>query len=52
MHEQVSAVGRRRHFLNEQIVQAIIDLPLGKREIQRTLYLPAKLPGLAFTLPA
>ena len=51
MHEQVPAVRRWRHILNEQIVQAVVCVPIGEREIQRTLYLSAELPRLAFGLP-
>jgi hypothetical protein len=52
MDEQVPAVGRRRNVLNEQIVQAIVGMPICQREIQRTLYLSAELPRLSFGLPA
>ena len=51
MYEEVPAVGRGRNVLDKQIVQAIIGLSLGQREIQRTLYLSAELPCLSFNLP-
>jgi hypothetical protein len=51
MHEQVPAVGCRRHVLNEQIVQAIVGMPICQCEIQRTLYLTAELSRLPFNLP-
>ena len=52
VHQEVPAVGRRRNVLDEQIVQAIVGMPIRQREIQRTLNLPAELPRLSFTLPA
>jgi hypothetical protein len=51
VHEEVPAVRRRRHVLNEQIVQAIVGMPICQREIQRALYLSAELPRLSFNLP-
>jgi hypothetical protein len=51
VHEKVPAVGRRRNILNEQIVQAIVGMPICQREIQRALYLSAELPRLSFNLP-
>jgi hypothetical protein len=47
-----SAVGRRRDLFNEQIVQAVVGMPIGQREIQRALYLPAELARLSFNLPS
>jgi hypothetical protein len=52
VHQQVPAVRRRRNFLDEQIVQAVIGVPICQREIQRALYLSAELPRLALGLPA
>ena len=46
VHEKVPAVGRRRHVFNEQIVQAIVAMPICQSQIERALYLPAKLPRL------
>jgi hypothetical protein len=46
----VSAVGRRRDVFNEEIVQAVVAMPIGQREIQRALYLSAELPCLSFNL--
>jgi hypothetical protein len=50
MDEKVPAVGRRRHVLNEQTVRAVVGIPICQREIQRTLYLSAKLPRFSFGL--
>jgi hypothetical protein len=50
MHQKVPAVRRRRHVLYEYIVQAIVGVPICQREIQRTLYLSAKLPRFSFGL--
>lgn len=50
VYEKVSAVGRRRHVLNEQIVQAIVAMPICQCQIERALYLPAELPCLSFNL--
>jgi hypothetical protein len=52
VHEKVPAVGRRRYVFNEQIVQAIVGMPICQREIQRALHLPAELPRLSFSLPS
>jgi hypothetical protein len=52
VHQEVPAVRRRRHVLNEQIVQAIVAMPICQCQIERTLYLPAKLPRLSFNLPS
>jgi len=48
----VPAVRRRRHVFDEEIAQAVVGVPICQREIQRTLYLSAELPRLAFGLPA
>jgi hypothetical protein len=48
--EKVPAVGRRRNVFNEQIVQAVVGMPICQREIQRALYLSAELPRLSFNL--
>jgi hypothetical protein len=50
VHKKVPAVGRRRNVLNEQIVQAIVGMPISQREIQRALNLSAELPRLSFSL--
>jgi len=52
VHQQVSAVRRRRNVFDEQIVQAVIGMSICQREIQSALDLSAELPGLAFGLPA
>ena len=39
MHEKVPAVGRRRNVLDEQIVQAIVGMPICQREVQGALHL-------------
>jgi hypothetical protein len=51
VHQQVPAVWRRRNVFNEQIVQAIVGMPICQREIQCALYLSAELPRLPFNLP-
>ena len=51
VHEEVSAVGCRRDVFNEQIVQAVVSMPICQREVQRALYLSAELPRLSFNLP-
>jgi hypothetical protein len=50
VHEKVPAVGRRRNVLNEQIVQAIVGMPISQREIQCALNLSAELPRFSFGL--
>jgi hypothetical protein len=52
VHQQVSAVRRRRNVFDEQIVQAVIGMSICQREIKRALHLSAELPRLAFGLPA
>jgi hypothetical protein len=52
VHQQVPAVRRRRDVLDEQIVQAVVGVPICQREIQRALYLSAELPRLPLGLPA
>jgi hypothetical protein len=52
VHKKVAAVGRRRNVLDKQIVQAIVAMPICQCQIQRALYLPAKLPRLSFNLPS
>ena len=49
--EKVPAVGRRRNVFNEEIVQAVVGMPICQREIQCALYLSAELPRLSFNLP-
>jgi hypothetical protein len=51
MHQQVPAVRRRRHLVDEQLVQAIILVPISQGEVERPLHLPAELLRLAFALP-
>jgi hypothetical protein len=48
--EKVPAVGRRRHLLDEQIIQAIVGVPICQGEIQCALNLSAELPCLSFNL--
>ena len=45
------AVRRRRDILDEQIVQAIVGMPICEREVQCPLHLPAELPCLSLSLP-
>jgi len=52
VHQQVSAVRRRRNVFHEEIVQAVIGMSICQREIQSALDLSAELPRLAFGLPA
>ena len=52
MHQKVPAIRRRRNVFDEQLVQAIVGVAIGQREIQRALYLSAELPRFSFGLPA
>jgi hypothetical protein len=52
VHQQVSAVRRRRNVFHEQIGQAVIGMSIGQRKIQCALDLSTELPRLAFGLPA
>jgi hypothetical protein len=51
VHQEVPGVGRRRNVLDEQIVQAIVGVPICQREVQCALHLTAELPCFSFSLP-
>ena len=51
VNEKVPAIWSGSDLLNEQIIQAIIGMPICEREIQRPLYLPAELQCLPLSLP-
>ena len=52
MDEQVAAVGRGRHFVNEYVSDDVCSWPVGQGEIERTLNLSAQLLRLVFGVPA
>src|SRR5688572_15424045 len=51
VHQQVSAVRRRRHVLDEQIVHAIVSIAICERQVECPLDLSTELPCLSFSLP-
>jgi hypothetical protein len=51
VHQQVPAVGRRRHLLDEQIVDAIVGMAIREREVECPLHLSAELTRLSLSLP-
>jgi len=52
VHDEVPAVRRRRHVVNEQIVQAIVGMSICQRKVQGPLNLSAELPCFSIGLPA
>jgi hypothetical protein len=51
VHQQVPAVRRRRHVLDEQIVHAIVSIAICERQVECPLYLSTELACLSFSLP-
>jgi hypothetical protein len=52
VHQKVPAIRRRKNILDEQAVNAIANIPLSHRKVERSLNLPAKLPCLSLCLTA
>lgn len=52
MHQQMPAIRGRRNFLDKQIGDAIANIPSFKREVERSLHLPAKLLSFPLCLPS
>ena len=52
MHQKVSAVRGRRDFLDEQIGDAVANIPGFERQVERSLHLSAKLLGFPLCLPS
>ena len=50
MHQEVPAIWGRKNLLDEKIVDAIANVAIREREVQRPLYLPTELLGLPFGL--
>ena len=50
VHQQVPAIRRGRDIIHEQLVQAIVFMPVCQREIQRSLNLSTELLCLALSL--
>ena len=50
MHQQVPAIRGRKNLLDEKIVEAIANVAIREREVQRPLHLPAELLCLPFGL--
>ena len=50
VHQEVPAIRGRKNLLDEKIVDAIANVAIREREVQRTLYLPAELLCLPFGL--
>ena len=50
MHQEVSAIRRWKNLVDEEIVEAIANIAICEREVQRPLHLPAELLRLSFGL--
>lgn len=51
MDQQVPAVRRRRHVLDEQVVQAIVGNAICERQVECPLHLSTELTCLSLSLP-
>jgi len=50
VHQEVPAIRGRKNLLDEEIIDAAANVAVSKREVQRTLHLPAELPSLPLRL--
>jgi len=50
VHQEVPAIRGRKNLLDEKIVDAIANIAIREREIQRALHLPTELLSLPFGL--
>ena len=50
MHQEAPAIRGRKNLLDEKIVDAIANVAIREREVQRPLYLPTELLCLPFGL--
>jgi len=50
VHQQVPAVRRWRHVLDEQVVHAVVDIALCERQVECPLHLSTELTCLSFSL--
>jgi hypothetical protein len=51
VYQEVPAVRCRKNLLDEKIVDAVANVAIREREVQRPLYLPTELLSLPFGLP-